>query len=564
MTDTRSVAGLLLLLALVGLAAASETAPGSPPILPVDPPARAGAMSPAVAAEDATSVTQSHEVLMTWLEPGDDGPKLMFARLSEGRWSAPVTIAEPVASLGADDRPTLTVFDTQAVRRTLIARSGDVLARSGNAGRTWSRLPSPILRHASFAGGDKGGYGFWLEAESGGSTQLLGSRVMAGRAILDDRVVGGSGTDAAMTWDGPVVVYRDRSAEGGEQIALVRRQDVAWTEPRAVHTERWHPAEEAQTPPTVAALERRVAVAWYTEAPPRPRVLVAFSTDAGRTFEPAVEVDARRGEHLPLGSVDVAMGDGDAALVVWTATEGADHTVLNLARVSADGSRGPEVVLAQGAPGEIGRSPQIVLADDRAAITWIEGDPGRVRAVTVPVPEIPAASGRSEPLVELPAAATRRYTGRGNVGDPLPHQELTSLAGEVVSLEALGGRVVLLNIWATWCLPCRAEMPELAELSERYAEQGLEVVGLSVDDAGALGRVQAFVEEYELPFHIWLDPLGKLAEALRVRALPATFLVGRDGRILLRRDEPIRADDPLLERAFARAFGSERLDDSPT
>jgi hypothetical protein len=192
----------------------------------IDPPAPPGSTFPALAAESPTTVTKEHEILMTWLAPGKSGGRLRFARLSEQTWSQPITVAEPVSALGPADRPSLTVIDTQAVRRTLIARTGDVVARSGDGGRTWTRLPAPALPFASFAGGDEGGYVFWLVADGDGSAKLMGSRVLAGETLLDPHVSGGSSTSAAMTWDGPVVVYRDRSAKEALGIAMVRRQDA--------------------------------------------------------------------------------------------------------------------------------------------------------------------------------------------------------------------------------------------------------------------------------------------------------------------------------------------------
>ncbi len=100
--------------------------------------------------------------------------------LSTEGWSPPVTIAEPVASPDPTDPPSLTVLDTQAVRRTLLARTGVVIARSGNAGRTWAQLPfADPLPLSSFAGGDEGGYVFWLRRDAAqDAARLLGTRCL--------------------------------------------------------------------------------------------------------------------------------------------------------------------------------------------------------------------------------------------------------------------------------------------------------------------------------------------------------------------------------------------------
>ena len=334
------------LLAAVVCAAWGEGQPADagPSLQPtsIDPPAPPGSTSPAIAAEDPTTVSREHEVIMTWLAPGEHGGRLSFSRLSGQTWSRPITIAEHVSALAPGDRPSLTVLETEAVRRTLIARLGDVVARSGDGGRTWTRLPASARPFASFAGGHEGGYVFWLAADGADSAKLLGSRILAGEALLDARVAGASSTAAAMTWDGPVVVYRDRSANGALDIATLHREDGQWTQPQILHADAWRPAEtyKPQSGPQVTARRRQVAVAWYTEASDDPRVLVAFSSDAGRTFGEPVEVDARRSVRTPRDAVDVALDDHGHALVLWMTNVGAIDATLNLARVSPAGKRG--------------------------------------------------------------------------------------------------------------------------------------------------------------------------------------------------------------------------------
>lgn len=521
---------------------------------PIDPPAPIGSTSPALAVEGPRTVTKEHEILMTWLEPGESGGRLRFARLSGQHWSQPITVAEGISTLGPADVPSLTLIDTQAVRRTLIARTGDVVARSGDGGRTWIRLPAPALPFASFAGGDEGAYVFWLAANGAGSAKLLGTRVLAGETLLDPRVSGGSRTSAAMTWDGPVVVYRDRSAKGARDIALIRRQDAQWTRPRPVHAEGWRPAENPKSGPHVAALRRQVAVAWYTEAPDRARVLMAFSSDAGRTFGAPVEVDAADSGRAPSGPVAVALDDNADALVLWMATTGPTEATLNLARVSPDGKRGEELVLAKGPPTRLGGIPQIARAGDHVAMTWIEGVLRRLRAAAVPLAGIPAPGDRRPRPAAASGGTSTPSSGQGRVGESAPDLELVSLDGDKVSLASLRGRAVLLNLWATWCLPCIQEMPELAALHVHHGKKGFVVVGVNVDSADVSGKVRAFVSDRKIPFAVWLDPKMRVPRALRVPGLPATFLFDREGRIVLRRDRPIAANDPELKKALGRAL----------
>ena len=118
------------------------------------------------------------------------------------------------------------------------------------------------------------------------------------------------------------------------------------------------------------------------------------------------------------------------------------------------------------------------------------------------------------------------------VGEPKPMPALTflTLDGQVTTLEAFKGQVVVLNLWATWCVPCREEMPSLERLQARFEGQPVVVLALSVDRAGP-ERVQAFLNEIGVKrLHVYRDPKAAATRALRVPGLPATILIDRQGR----------------------------------
>ncbi len=93
------------------------------------------------------------------------------------------------------------------------------------------------------------------------------------------------------------------------------------------------------------------------------------------------------------------------------------------------------------------------------------------------------------------------------------------------------GQVVLLNTWATWCAPCRAEMPAIEQLYRTFAPRGLKVVAVSVDEPGAETGIQAFAEQFGLTFDVLHDPTGAIEHSYQMTGLPESFLIGRDGVI---------------------------------
>jgi cytochrome c biogenesis protein CcmG, thiol:disulfide interchange protein DsbE len=115
------------------------------------------------------------------------------------------------------------------------------------------------------------------------------------------------------------------------------------------------------------------------------------------------------------------------------------------------------------------------------------------------------------------------------VGAPAPDFGLTNLDGQDVRLSDLRGRVVLINFWATWCGPCRIEMPHFEKKHQALESQGLTVLAVNLDEAAS--DVSAFADELSLTFPILLDPGGAVNTLYRVRGYPTTFFVNRDGMI---------------------------------
>jgi thiol-disulfide isomerase/thioredoxin len=118
------------------------------------------------------------------------------------------------------------------------------------------------------------------------------------------------------------------------------------------------------------------------------------------------------------------------------------------------------------------------------------------------------------------------------------------------------------NLWATWCLPCRAETPELVRLHRRYAAAGLAIVGVSLDTAGAAAKVREFVRLNGIPYTILHDPDDRATGLFGAAALPASYLFDRQGLLVWSQVGAIGKNDPGLAAALERALRAE--DRSPT
>ncbi|MGI9628353.1 MAG: TlpA family protein disulfide reductase [Longimicrobiales bacterium] len=124
-------------------------------------------------------------------------------------------------------------------------------------------------------------------------------------------------------------------------------------------------------------------------------------------------------------------------------------------------------------------------------------------------------------------------------GFPAPSFQVVNLDNEPVELEDYEGQVILLNIWATWCAPCRAEMPSMERLYEEFGDQDFEILAINIDarpgefdGAGRPGRDPvAFADSLALTFPILLNPPGDIQRTYQTTGVPESFLIGRDGVI---------------------------------
>ncbi len=156
------------------------------------------------------------------------------------------------------------------------------------------------------------------------------------------------------------------------------------------------------------------------------------------------------------------------------------------------------------------------------------------------VPQLPTPADTEPPSVRAGGFA---------LGAAAPGFELMTPGEEVLQLEQQRGKVVVLNFWATWCGPCRTEMPLLQAAADQYAEDGLLVWGINFDETAE--QVQEFAEEVAVEFPLLLDPGGVIQERYGVRGYPTTAFVDRDGNLAAYHIGILTSDllDSYLEQA---------------
>ena len=166
------------------------------------------------------------------------------------------------------------------------------------------------------------------------------------------------------------------------------------------------------------------------------------------------------------------------------------------------------------------------------------------------------------------AVVTIAWVGRENyqpviTGSSAPDFVATDMSGNQVRLSDYRGRVVLVNVWATWCAPCRDEMPSMQRLYEALGDTDFEILAVSIDaqpgqrsDAGQMGGdLAAFANELGLTFPILHDPEAAIERIYQTTGVPETFLVGRDGLIYKKVAGGTEWDAPVNQELVRRLLG---------
>jgi hypothetical protein len=281
------------------------------------------------------------------------------------------------------------------------------IARSNDGGKTWT---TPIVPHTdktqtehgfvsllSLPDGRAGAV--WLdgrnmknindEDEHAPSLESMtlryaaidGNGKLSDEAQLDERVCECCQTAATITSEGVIAVYRDRSDSEVRDIYTVRNSQGVWSAPSAVHADNWKINGCPVNGPSIAADDRRVAVAWFTQAGDQARVKLAFSEDAGATFGAPVIVD----DGQAVGRVDVLLLPDGSALVCWLSGT-VEAGEIKVRRVAKDGALGPIASIAKTDISRASGFPRMARLGNTVHFAWTEfGRPSYVKTASADV-----------------------------------------------------------------------------------------------------------------------------------------------------------------------------------
>jgi hypothetical protein len=380
---------------VIHLACARSGQPPAP--LKIQPLALA-AVEPSLAPQ---LTVNGDRALISWIETRARTSVLRFAERTASGWSEPRTAASgddwfvnwaDVPSVFRLDDGTLAAHWLQSTEPS--SEAYDLrLAFSKDGGTTWD---APVSPHHD---GTKTEHGFaslfqspgtglglvWLDGrafdEAGGkgndnmslrAAVFDRSGAQVSESLIDDRVCECCPTAVAMTSDGPLVVFRDRSATEIRDISVSRMAGGQWSKPTTVHDDGWQIAACPVNGPAVSARGRTVAVAWMTGKDDQGRAFAAFSTDGGATFGAPVRLD----DTASLGRVDIELLEDESAIASWV--EFADQRAeLRVRWINSRARRGPAQTVAGIGAGRASGYPRLTLLGHELLFAWTETSDGR-------------------------------------------------------------------------------------------------------------------------------------------------------------------------------------------
>ncbi|MBL7852435.1 MAG: exo-alpha-sialidase [Cyclobacteriaceae bacterium] len=397
----RKTSWLLVLVIAAACGSREKSAPVSLQWQPLPSPADS------LTAEPYLTTDPSGRVFLSWIERGADTSRFLFSELHDTAWTSPAVIARGATwFINWADYPMVASDGASNRVAHLLDKSGEgkfaydvKVFTSGDNGVTWR---APFILHDD---GKEAEHGFvslvpyegkvfvtWLD---GRNTAMEGMENMEGmdhsghhgsmslRAAimdysgqkireweLDKKTCDCCQTTAAITENGPVVIYRDRSDEEIRDLSIVRWVNGAWTEPAPVHRDNWKIAGCPVNGPRVSVQGGQLAVAWFSAATDPAHVNVVFSSDNGASFGAPVSVD----EGHAIGRVDIEWIDDHRVIVSWM-----EGTYIKAAVVHADGERETPVTIAESSEARSSGFPQITRTQHGLVVAWTDDKSRQVK-----------------------------------------------------------------------------------------------------------------------------------------------------------------------------------------
>ncbi len=361
-----------------------------------------------VSAEPFLFADKNGMVYLSWIEKKNGSNFLKFSTLTNEQWAAPVVIATGIDwFVNWADYPMIVSDGADNLMAHFLEKSAkgtftyDVkLVRSADKGKTWSL---PVILHDD---GKKAEHGFvsmlpgyniffisWLDGrntvkegvQAGHNTGHHGEMSLRGAILdksgkkineweLDKRVCDCCQTSTALTDNGPIVVYRDRSDEEIRDISIVRQVDGKWSEPQIIYADQWKIPGCPVNGPQAAAMGNNLAIAWFTSPEKKSQVKIIFSEDGGKTFFKPIRID----KDSTIGRVDLVMLDNKTAAISWM--EGAK---IKVTKVGMDGTIGDPVIVSSSSVSRNSGFPQMIKSGNRLVFAWTDNEAKTIRVATL-------------------------------------------------------------------------------------------------------------------------------------------------------------------------------------
>lgn len=374
-------------------AAAGAQAPAALKVDAVDSPAGASSSVPQI-------TVAGDRIVLSWVERAGTKSSLKFAERTATGWSSPMTVVtSETMMVNSADVPSVRAMPDGFAAHWMTESGPDPEAYDLRVawsadGRTWTAPVAPnrdktMTQHGFatlFPIADGGTGVIWLDGRTThgdeGDMQLRSATFDKAHkslsdTLIDSRVCECCPTSVALTADGPIAAYRNRTAAEIRDIYVTRLLAGKWSMPIRVRADNFKIEGCPVNGPAIAARGKDVAVAWFTAPNEKEQSLVAFSHDGGRTFGKAAKVE----DSGTLGRMQVALAADGAAIVGWVEFAN-EKSTFRVRRIGADGTRSPSVAVAEVSGTRI---PRLAVAKNEAVLAWTESekDSSRVRTARI-------------------------------------------------------------------------------------------------------------------------------------------------------------------------------------